>query len=233
MQPSFIQLQWDTQFFNFNVGEISGEVTSSEQMKLIEELIIKNQTKLSYFINCEEIKNSILNESNLEFKLVDKRLTYSKEINKTADSCSQISSLISNEITPEIIKLAISAGGHSRYKTDDYITNQEFENLYEKLLYNPTGKLLVYKLDDQPIGLIILTIKNGEAFINLIAVHEKCRNQGVGSQLIQEAENHFLNSGFEKLHIITQQDNKSACNLYEKSGFKVSSTGYFYHIWNK
>ncbi|MDZ7721960.1 MAG: GNAT family N-acetyltransferase [candidate division KSB1 bacterium] len=74
---------------------------------------------------------------------------------------------------------------------------------------------------------------NGTAQIGLIAVHPQAQGKGIASYLIQVATNYAFDRGFETLEVATQYNNKPAMKLYQKSGFKIKSKQYIYHIWNK
>ena len=58
------------------------------------------------------------------------------------------------------------------------------------------------------------------------------KGKGIGTRLIQEVINVAAKRGL-KIEVVTQADNKTACDFYERRGFEKTDEQYVYHIWNK
>jgi hypothetical protein len=60
MKQTLRFLDWDSEFFNCNVGRIEGQLISAFDMKNIEYLINKNNIELSYYSTSKELSSHIL-----------------------------------------------------------------------------------------------------------------------------------------------------------------------------
>lgn len=67
------------------------------------------------------------------------------------------------------------------------------------------------------IGYVILRFDDNTATIGRIGILKKYRNQGLGSQVIEELERRFSNYKIWRLDTIKQD--KRNCHFYEKSGY--------------
>jgi ribosomal protein S18 acetylase RimI-like enzyme len=59
----------------------------------------------------------------------------------------------------------------------------------------------------------------GSMFLNALAVSETCRGLGVGSRLMDWAEEHARAEGFDRLSLHVWEDNVKAVKLYRARGF--------------
>jgi hypothetical protein len=80
MKQTLQKLDWDSDFFNFNVGRITGLIQNEEDIEHLDTLIIKNDMRLSYFSATKELPSSINRNENFDIVLVDKKTTYAKKI---------------------------------------------------------------------------------------------------------------------------------------------------------
>jgi dTDP-4-amino-4,6-dideoxy-D-galactose acyltransferase len=67
--------------------------------------------------------------------------------------------------------------------------------------------------------------------IGLIAVNDRHQGKGVGSLLMNAARDWMIEAGVAVGRVVTQQDNRDACKLYERHGYSVIDTVYVYHFW--
>lgn len=56
-------------------------------------------------------------------------------------------------------------------------------------------------------------------FLDALSVDEKCRNRGIGTELISRTKQKAQKAGFKTLSLIVFADNEKARLLYEKTGF--------------
>ncbi|HTJ59254.1 MAG TPA: GNAT family N-acetyltransferase [Devosiaceae bacterium] len=82
--------------------------------------------------------------------------------------------------------------------------------------------------DDIPAFLLPLYELEAEAaghwFISMLGVYVPWRSHGVGSKLLEIAEGKRLDTGRRGLALISDDTNEAARRLYERRGFKVTST---------
>ncbi|MGO9612047.1 MAG: GNAT family N-acetyltransferase [Dissulfurispiraceae bacterium] len=72
--------------------------------------------------------------------------------------------------------------------------------------------------DDKIIGTVRAFAKNGTCFIGRLAVHPSIQNQGIGTALMKEIENHYNTKRYE-LFVGSKSDNN--IHLYEKLGYSI------------
>ena len=218
------QLSWDSDFFNYPVGEyrIKSENFNLEKFKSCAELY-----QLVYIHSTKPC--NILSEKII---LGDIKLTFTKKatLNKSNDHI-----IVFNEpsIDP-LLSLALQSGEYSRFKLDYRLVNNEFERLYEAWLKKELdqGEILIYKNKDQIIGMVTISFKECKSIIGLIAVDEKYRGKGIGRALLEAAENVSFISKKDTLLVKTQLANKNALQLYLKNGYSEIEKTYLYHYYN-
>ena len=69
-------------------------------------------------------------------------------------------------------------------------------------------------------GSIIASVARDEGEIGRLAVAAAWRRQGLGSSLLQSALDECSRRGVVRIFLEVRAPNKSACRLYEKSGFR-------------
>lgn len=229
----FEKLPWDSDFFQFPVARINDEVDVIENENVLQNLF-ENNIRLAYYSTSKQLE--IPENKFYEVKLVDKKMTYLKEIVPHSAN-EKISSY--DKVYPEqkLIFLAIESGIYSRFNVDEKIGRKHFEDLYTKWIVNSiakkiAGEVLVSKGENEITGFVTIGQKNNRADIGIIAVDPSHRGKGIGKALMLSAEN-FYAGKLKSIQVVTQGDNVAACKLYESCGYKVEKKEYFYHLWKK
>ena len=90
--------------------------------------------------------------------------------------------------------------------------------------------ILVATTNDFPVGMVIIQLQSNErkvadgvtrAYLYSLRVMEMFRGKGIGTRLIQEAENVITDRGFQWATIAVAKDNHSALRLYERLGYHI------------
>jgi len=90
--------------------------------------------------------------------------------------------------------------------------------------------MLVAATGSFPIGLVIVQLKSGDAavadgktraYLYSLRVMEMFRGHGIGTRLVQEAENIVLDRHFHWTTIAVVKENHRARRLYERLGYRV------------
>ncbi len=238
MKQEFLKLDWDSIFFDFNVGRINGSIKKEQDLQRIEVLIEEKNNKLCYYSTNKELPTFVFESKSLDFVLVDKKTTYSKIINSELEINKSIST-VDNKISKEkLIELAIQSGVYSRFNVDKKIGKEKFEEMYSLWMINSINhkiakEVFIITENKEIVGFVTLGEKNKRADIGIIAVDNIFRGKGIGKTLMTSAEKWFSNSGYSSIQVVTQGDNIPACKLYESCGYKKESVELFYHIWKK
>jgi dTDP-4-amino-4,6-dideoxy-D-galactose acyltransferase len=230
-------LKWDSAFFGFDVAKINCDQPFDEKIKERILELAKNNVKLVYYFTMPQ--NPVPDEKLrlLNGKLVDKKITFYKNIVPTAHDVNENVVLYEKKQTdPVLINLALSSGAHSRFKIDQNFPQYSFEKLYSLwITRSASGEIadyvFVYKANDNISGLITLKAGGQEAAIGLLSVDQNVQGKGIGRSLIQRVENACIENGIRGLSVATQGDNTLACQFYLKTGFQIIKQELVYHFW--
>ncbi len=112
---------------------------------------------------------------------------------------------------------------------------QSDEVEYNKYISNPDKTIFLAYVDNEPAGQIrVMKYWNGYAYIDDFAVDVKHRRQGIGRLLIRRALEWAKNKGFPGIMLETQNNNVTACRLYESCGFELGGfDAYLYKGLNR
>ena len=225
------RLEWDSTFFDYEVGKISVSKNKNFDFKVFK----KNSFsyKLVYVFSKEKLDNKELN-------LVDTKLTFTRKNENVKSGCNKNLTFFSKEEDDfkSLEALALSSGEYSRFKVDVNFKNGEFKNLYKKWINNIVFEdkaldVIIYKEDDNILGFSTLDkINDTLCDIGLVAVDGKHRGKSIGTKLINFTIEQAFNLEFNTIQVVTQLENQPAINLYKKCGFKIKKTEYIYHYWN-
>lgn len=225
-----IKKEWDTDFFKIDVGYVNlGR----------NELIKENDFDLVYVFSEYSL------EDYTEYE-IDVKLIFENDLSKNIgpkikiETGISISDYVDSEVNYELIKnLAISSGLFSRFKKDKRIGLKKFEELYElwiqKNISSDEDDILVVIKESLIIGFVSISYDSIKriAIIDLIAISEKHRGQGIGRFLLSTLKEKCMEKDIIKIRVATQEQNVGAIALYEKSGFELVNRTFVYHLWRK
>lgn len=96
------------------------------------------------------------------------------------------------------------------------------------MLANPQGCILVAEVDGRVAGmctgqLIVSTAEGGPALlVEDVIVHEKFRNRGVGSRLMEQIAAWARTKGVHRLQLLADRNNHTALEFYRKIGWQTT-----------
>lgn len=226
------KLDWDSDFFGYNVGKL---VQSEDDAFSLDEFLKESQNfKLVYVFSKKALEYNQLN-------LLDEKVVFHFDL-KHWESKSKNDQLSSFRYTAEgyqqLKQLSLESGLYSRFKRDENFSDQDFEKLYLQWIENLAIKkeafeIIVYVESNEILGFASLnSISENTANIGLVAVSDKARGKGIGSQLMEEAKNIAALNGFKSVEVVTQLQNQAAVGLYKKCDFEIKSITNIYHYWN-
>lgn len=222
-----VPLDWDSKLFGYPVARLELEGELFDYRKHAKKL---SEYRLTYVVSDHEQHSDYLNSGDSKIIFTKQPETHSVDSRITDASAEDVNRLVA---------IGKQSGHFSRFNLDANFQNDEFEKLYqiwvEKSIkkqiavYNPT--ILV---EEEPSGLITLGESDeNTATIGLFAVSESFRGQGIGTKLLQAADNYALEHGYKHLTVATQGQNIGARKVYEKFGFRELAVSYIYNFWNE
>jgi ribosomal protein S18 acetylase RimI-like enzyme len=93
------------------------------------------------------------------------------------------------------------------------------DEILKKLQRDP-DLFLVATSDEKIVGSVIGGFDGRRGLIYHLAVDQGYREQGIGSQLMDEAENRLRLKGCIKSYLLVTRENESAMRFYEKRGWQ-------------
>lgn len=140
----------------------------------------------------------------------------------------------------QLKKITASAYKQSHYFNDPNIPLDKAEAVYQKWISSSlrgfADSVIVARANEKTVGYITLRTENlgQRAFgiIDLIAVREGYRGQGIAKMLIAEEIRQF-HDRIETLYVKTQVSNLPALRLYYKLGFEPILREATFHVWLK
>ncbi|NVN92174.1 MAG: GNAT family N-acetyltransferase [Desulfuromonadales bacterium] len=235
-------LDWDSGFFGFAVARIIPDKLSFDGLEETLNHMQQVNISLAYWASSPDDAESQEAASSCGGVLVDRKVTYviDEEGMRTGTLSSESSAVVEeySELQPntELVNLAIQAGIYSRFKTDPRIPAERFFELYTLWIQNSVtmkiaDAVLVARNEGKVVGMVTVGRKGERADIGLIAVDGAMRGRNLGYSLVRAAQKWALWKGFTAAQVVTQEENVSACRLYEKCGYRNDKIENIYHFW--
>lgn len=229
-------LDWDTDVLGIPTARIEpGQLNEVQLKELLGEL--KNQNiKLVYWASDSNDEKSQEAARAFNGVLADKKVTFEKSLTPIDSLPAGIHVSRDEVLNAELLSLAYSIGGESRFFLDTNLPRDAYQKVYKQWMINSLNRSVAKQVfvairDNKIAGVVTLCEKEGKGDIALIAVLPEYQGQGIATQLLNAASYYFNTSNFEKLQVVTQLTNHGACGLYEKYGFAIAKLEYFYHFW--
>ena len=232
-------LEWDSNFFQLGAARLDASKLAPDEMVVELQSLKDSDYQLIYIFSphgVESINKEIIGSGG---KLVDQKVTFSMNISGFIPQYSpKIRSCLGFEMDKDLEMLAIESGKYSRFKVDEQIPRNKFEDLYRLWMKNSllgvfAKEVFVFEDDGKKTGMVSVDIRGGEGWIGIIAVDEKSRGKQIGKHLMHAAIQYFMEQNVGILNVQTQLDNSVSCAFYEKIGFRIRNIEDVYHFWNK
>jgi dTDP-4-amino-4,6-dideoxy-D-galactose acyltransferase len=224
---SISRLEWDSEFFNLEVGDFEYKNFSIPDCSDFDLVYIKSANDVDFEIDGFE-------KTYTETKIIFRRdLTSPNQQDNSIFESSQIDFSIA-----DVNQLAYESGKYSRFKLDHKMNQKKFFELYDLWVVNSLNKkfadgVYLFVEEAKAVGFVTYKISNSFATIGLIAVSPNHQGKGIGKKLLQTVENELLKANISELRIPTQEANKQACFFYEKLGYKKFEVININHFWKK
>jgi glycosyltransferase involved in cell wall biosynthesis/GNAT superfamily N-acetyltransferase len=240
MSSKFKHLEWDTMSFGYKVASVNPmRMEESELNEIAVDLRAKNYSLAYFFADPDDdISNNSLRRAGA--LLADIKVTFSVQVEEINDLSfpDNIRPYPANTVSPKLRSLALQSGDYSRFKTDPGFKNGEFEKLYVKWIENSVsgeiaGEVFIYDEGNDEKGFITVSVGKNESSIGLIAVDAEVRGKSIGRNLINKALSYSRERGIKTVDVVTQMNNKGACEFYKALGFQIKTIVNVYHLWIK
>ena len=236
--PVYKKCDWDSNFFGYGVAEVVPSEPAINLACTLSQLRVQNIRLVYYRVPTES--QSLLTEAEAaQGFYAGGQITYERSITdvgalvKSSRTITEYPHLVPSD---ELKRLALRSGEYSRYKNDSHFTSEQFEQLYTTWIQKCVDKRMADRVftaldGTKIIGFVAVQKKGSESSIGLISVDEAYQGQGVGADLVNVALRSGQEAGCERHTVITYIENKAACRMFEKCGYKPSSKLSCFHFW--
>ena len=234
------KLQWDSEFFGFNIAYLVCMNLTENVCARIEKFIRRENIRLvEYLCNCHNARTVKIAENNL-YRFVDIRLTFHKYLSEKQDQAlaEGLSFRHANEGDVEALRgISVSLYKDSRYWFDGGFGQDKLIDFYGDWVAKSARGLFDHECwaifsGDLPVAFCTIRYNNEEtASIGLFGVAQNYQCRGLGKKLLSHVFNALLSRGVEEVSVVTQGRNYASQNLYQSVGFRTKRTQLWYHKW--
>ncbi|WZL88699.1 GNAT family N-acetyltransferase [Salinimicrobium sp. 3283s] len=237
MEKEFEILEWDSQFFGFNVAKVKKDLLlkNPDTPKLFETLD-SQKVKLAYSINSSELFNA--SQNLYEIKYIVKRIPLQKKVEKVYPIHPNINLYEERTVDPSLIKLAQLAGRQGRFGQDPNIPLELCDKIFESYIVNSVNKkmashILTYRVEGEIVGFATIDIREDKGYTPLFAVNRAFEGKGISFALMRAAETILKEENCPIAVGGTQKLNVKALKVYQRFGLIPQEPEYVYHLWKK
>ncbi len=170
-----------------------------------------------------------------KFRLIDTNIVFDKKrtVGQSLGSVCTIR-FARSEDKDHVEALARRSFSCSRFHRDSAIDRIVADNIKARwaagyFLGERGDQMVIAESGNQLVGFLQLIMDEGDTLIiDLIAVDERFRGQGIAADMIHYAENQIERCGH--VRVGTQVANASSIHCYEKAGFRHFSSSYVFHF---
>jgi len=237
MEDPYKILEWDTNFFNFNVAEVEKnalqEAVSKEK---IFKSLLKKDVKLAYHYSQSKLDFNL--SEHYEIDLIISRVPLEKKIVSDFPIHKNISFYDEDYPDESLIELSQLAGRQGRFGLDPKISNEQCDGIFKNWIINSVKKkmashVLVYKEKSEIVGFATIDIKEEKGYTPLFAVKRKFEGKGISFALMRAIETVLKKENCPIAVGGTQELNEKALKVYKRYGLVPQNPEFIYHIWDK
>jgi dTDP-4-amino-4,6-dideoxy-D-galactose acyltransferase len=237
-------LPWDSRHFGFAVARVAAPALDDPALRAVLDDARRNGVRLVYWAAAagRVVPEALLHE--FGGLLADRKATFQADLSTAprADGSPQpggfrVTEYAEAAVSGRLLRLAVAAGEHSRFRTDPRIPRDKFEGLYESWIRQSVARQLADAVlvaegeEPGPAGLVTVAAAGASASIGLIAVEGGARGRGLGALLMHAAHRWMAARGAVRASVVTQLENRAACRLYERCGYVLDGVRNYYHFW--
>jgi dTDP-4-amino-4,6-dideoxy-D-galactose acyltransferase len=249
-QSAIVRLDWESEHFGVHAAQLATTQLSDDELAEILQQARRGRIELVVWPaeNGRDVSRALLGD--FHGMLVDRKATFVRPLDARGpdiDSARATDPLVveynRGTACDSLVELALAAGAYSRFRLDPRIPQERFEAMYHRWIARSVAHELADIVlvappssgsapdDDRLLGMISLSEADGIASIGLVAVAAEVRGRGIGSALIRAAHGWMRNRGAGEARVVTQLANRPACQLYERSGYRLARVQPYFHFW--
>lgn len=232
-------LAWDSAFFGFQIGQVTGEILSDLTGRAVLEWSEANGVRCLYFLADPSSRETASLAHRLGFIMVDVRVELS--LKNSLPRSAMVPGFGLRPARPADVAAlqTIARGAHrdSRFFFDLQFPRTRAEDLFATWIATDcAGRATVLTVEHEGVGgagyvSCSLNDESNTGRINLLAVASEFRGMGLGKALVLGALDWFSSVDVRSALVVTQVRNVAAQRLYQTAGFRTESVKIWYHRW--
>jgi ribosomal protein S18 acetylase RimI-like enzyme len=237
-------LEWDSEFWGFPVGEVSGHVLAPGDLAEIDTWCNHHSVACLYFLATSGDPVTVRTAEDEGFRLTDVRVTFEGATDNWPDETRRVDPP-GVSIRPSaagdvesLQKIAAASHRDTRFFFDLNFPRAKCELLYARwIAASCSGFADIVFVGDtagEALGYITCHLpQDGQQAgrIGLVGVAPMARGRGLGRLLVQCALSWFASQHVDRVTVVTQGRNVAAQVLYQRCGFVTRSHQLWFHKW--
>lgn len=234
------KLEWDSDFFGFNVAFLSCMHLTDTIYWRIDRFIQDEEIRLvEYLCNCHDARSVRVAEAH-GFHFTDIRLEFTRSIRNEAGAEPPEGLRFARAEERHIEELRRIAHGlytDSRYHFDENFPSDRVVEFYKSWVEKGVKGEFDHECwsvfdGDVPVAFCTIRFTSTDtARIGVVGSDAGYRGKGLGKRLLHHVFAMLEEKGMTSLDVVTQGRNYAAQNLYQSVGFRTKNTQLWYHKW--
>ena len=237
------RLDWDSEFFGFGVGRLSGSLESAAALSRT----LRDATEYGIVLvygqcaHVDLVSHQLCLESGGRFVDAKRRYTLPlADVHPVGEVGAQPADA-GPYSRRQLRTLAWQSAEFSRYRIDPDMPPGAWRRLYSSWIANSlNGKLADAVLVEREASseggriaaMVTVSHRGTQGAIGLFAVDARWRRRGIGRRLLEAAAAQCRTTGCTELAVVTQGDNDAACRAYESAGYALVDEQHIFHFWS-
>ena len=236
---SITTLDWDSTFFGFKIGRANSQRFDERDSEIVERAK-EIGIRCLYFLVDADSAATLAALHSFGGKFVDGRLRLVRPADRVSEGDADEETIRPAGETDfsELVEISEEIEWDTRFFKDTLFPIERSREMYSKWIARDLSEGIVLAAVDSSNGRIqgflsyTMDEKEAVSVIQLLAVRESARGQGVADRLLSEALRRIRSTEeAAEVQVVTQSSNIPAQRLYQKHGFRSSSVQLWFHLW--
>lgn len=231
-------LEWDSDFFGFPVARVRGQGLDRDSIAAVDAWCAERGVHCLYLLLDDDDGDSARIAAEHGFRVVDVRLTLRHELEGIPDPDPEVPILDAEpRHVPALRRLAARSHRDSRFYHDGGFLLERCDELYATWVADAVGDpgrwVLIREVDGEAVGYEVVAPHgdDGVARMELLAVDESHRREGIGRNLLFAGLRRPRLAGAAAVETATQERNRVSLETHLALGFECTRREAWHHKW--
>ncbi len=227
-------LEWDSAFWGVTVGRVGGNTLTPEQWASVDTWARAHNIDCLYFLAQPDDPETISVAQKEGFRLVDVRVELARP-SAGAEPPERVRPFRLGDL--EALRI-IARTSHeiTRFYADPHFPRERCSEFYDTWIVRScegwADSVLVGEVEGRAAGYLTCHDRaSNRSSIGLFAVSAGARGKGLGRDLVLGALDWCRDHNSTEVSVVTQGANIAAQRVFQRCGFRTSSTGLWFHRW--